>query len=381
MEWPPLPPNVKATLERLAFALWFAGVCALLYLTLQAQLARAAEFPKHIGAGTLLFESGNGFDPAAPLQTDLRISVAGIVARVRVAQRFRNPGAKLVEAVYALPLPDDAAVDRLLMQVGERVIEGEIHEREQAERIYGDGARRRPTREPRAARHANLFTTAVANIAPGEIDRHHDRVPPNGALRRRRVQPALAADDHAALRHRRHAGAGARQACSPRRRPSQSLHAARSIPASKTPARGAVRNEASLRVILAPGLPLAAVGARGHDVSVLRQSADGTSLGSADDLAAGSGGAHISLHDHGGGGGFDTSSGAGASNSARSRNVAAADRYVIEPTTPSIPMDRDFVARVAPAESAARPPSRRSRRRRATLLTPVDDRAAVGGAR
>jgi Ca-activated chloride channel family protein len=48
-------------------------------------------------------------------------------------------------------------------------------------------------------------------------------------------------------------------------------------------------------------------------------------------------------HDYGGGDGFDTSSGDGGSNPASSRNVAAADRYVIEPTTRLIPMDRDFV--------------------------------------
>ena len=117
----------------------------------------------------MLFQSADGcYAAAAPLQTDLRISVAGVVARVRVAQRFRNSGTSYAEAVYALPLADDAAVDRLLMQVGERVIEGEIHERQRAERIYGEaraaGQRASLVRQT----SANLFTTAVANIAPGE---------------------------------------------------------------------------------------------------------------------------------------------------------------------------------------------------------------------
>ncbi len=70
--------------------------------------------------------------------------------------------------MYALPLPDDAAVDRLTMKVGDRVVEGEIREREQAEHVY-DAARA-------AGQHAslvrqntpNLFTTAIANVAPGE---------------------------------------------------------------------------------------------------------------------------------------------------------------------------------------------------------------------
>ncbi len=81
---------------------------------------------------------------------------------------FGTRAPSYAEAVYALPLADDAAVDRLLMQVGERVIEGEIHERQRAERIYGEaraaGQRASLVRQT----SANLFTTAVANIAPGE---------------------------------------------------------------------------------------------------------------------------------------------------------------------------------------------------------------------
>jgi Ca-activated chloride channel family protein len=343
MERPPLPPGVKQTLERLAFALWFAGVCALLYLTLQAQLARAAEFPQDIGAGTLLFQSGAGFEPAAPLSTDVRMSVAGVVARVSVAQRFRNPGTNWAEAVYAFPLPDDAAVDRLSMKIGERVIEGEIHEREQAERIYGTAraAGQRATLVRQST--PSLFTTAVANIAPGEsIDitieylqtARYDagelslRLPltitpryGSGDTPEQQQPAVLALPAAASLAVAAHVDPAARGAQTGAFDASAAIH------------------EASLRVILAPGLPLAAVGARGHDVSVLRQSVGGA-LSSADDLAAG---ARTGTFDHGGGGGFDTSSGIGGSHPAPSRNVAAADRYIVEPTTRSIPMDRDFV--------------------------------------
>ena len=35
-----IPPGVVETLERVVVALWFAGVLALFYLTLQAQLTR-----------------------------------------------------------------------------------------------------------------------------------------------------------------------------------------------------------------------------------------------------------------------------------------------------------------------------------------------------
>ncbi|HSC15608.1 MAG TPA: VIT domain-containing protein, partial [Gammaproteobacteria bacterium] len=164
-----LPPSACEELEVWTSALLAIAAGLLLYATLAAQAARAAEFPSDVGAPTLLFQDASGsFTAAAPLETDLRMSVAGVVARVRVAQRFRNNGTTYLEAVYVLPLPDDAAVDRLSMKIGERVIEGEIRERAAAERIYGEaraaGQRASLVRQT----SANLFTTAVANIAPGE---------------------------------------------------------------------------------------------------------------------------------------------------------------------------------------------------------------------
>ena len=54
------------------------------------------------------------------------------------------------------------------MQVGDRVIEGEIHERQASRANLWGSARRRSTRELVRQTSANLFTTAVANIAPGE---------------------------------------------------------------------------------------------------------------------------------------------------------------------------------------------------------------------
>ena len=99
-----LPPSLYEELE-----VWMSVLLALvggllLYATLTAQAARADAFPSDIGAPTLLFQDASGsYATAAPLETDLRMSVAGIVARVRVAQRFRNSGSTYLEAVYVLP--------------------------------------------------------------------------------------------------------------------------------------------------------------------------------------------------------------------------------------------------------------------------------------
>lgn len=106
---------------------------------------------------------------AAPLlETEVMIQVSGPLARTRVVQRFRNPTEAWLEGVYAFPLPENAAVDRLRMQIGERLVEGEIREREAAQAAY-DRARSAGQRASLAEQsRPNLFTTRVANIGPQE---------------------------------------------------------------------------------------------------------------------------------------------------------------------------------------------------------------------
>lgn len=103
-----------------------------------------------------------------PLSTDIEMHVNSIVSRVSVKQTFKNNSSEWLEGVYQFPLPDNAAVDTLKMHIGERVIEGEVQEKEQAERTYqkakNNGQRASIVHQTRA----NLFTTKLANIAPGE---------------------------------------------------------------------------------------------------------------------------------------------------------------------------------------------------------------------
>jgi len=72
-----------------------------------------------------------------PLEhTDVEVEISGFVARVRVTQLFSNPFSDPIEAVYTFPLTSGAAVDRMRMKVGERIIEGKIKRTEEARKIY-----------------------------------------------------------------------------------------------------------------------------------------------------------------------------------------------------------------------------------------------------
>lgn len=120
------------------------------------------------GSGLHLTTPAAGYTAATQLATEIDIEVTGIVARVEVRQRFRNPGNDWVEGVYVFPLPDDAAVDTLAMEIGDRRIEGEIQEREQAKQTYERARAAGQQASLVEQERPNLFTTSVANIAPGQ---------------------------------------------------------------------------------------------------------------------------------------------------------------------------------------------------------------------
>lgn len=120
--------------------------------------------------GTLLFKTSAAglYLPAPTLDTDVSIHVTGILARAEVSQRFRNSTGSCVEGIYVFPLPEGAAVDRLRLIVGGRVIEAEVREREEAKKVYeeakADGRKASLVEQERP----NVFTTSVASIGDGE---------------------------------------------------------------------------------------------------------------------------------------------------------------------------------------------------------------------
>lgn len=144
---------------------WLAAV----YLVLWGSPVSAADItPEQVQAGSLLMRMENGYVTATLLNTDVEIRVNGLVARVSVMQEFRNEGAEWVEGIYVFPLPDKAAVDHMRLYIGDRFIEGEIREKEQARKEYEDAKQQGRKTSLVEQQRANLFTTSVANIAPGE---------------------------------------------------------------------------------------------------------------------------------------------------------------------------------------------------------------------
>ncbi|WP_165787207.1 marine proteobacterial sortase target protein [Pseudohalioglobus lutimaris] len=122
-----------------------------------------------VGSGQLLLTDQQGKVHTAMTQrsrVDMRIS--GMVAVVRLEQVFRNETEDWMEGVYAFPLPGSSAVRFMQMKLGERRIVGKIKEKEEARKSYQKALHAGKKASLVEQQRPNLFTTRVANVAPGE---------------------------------------------------------------------------------------------------------------------------------------------------------------------------------------------------------------------
>ena len=102
---------------------WFwVFVLVLVLQAFPAPVSGSELTPGEAQSGSLLWRMQQGYTTATTLNTEVRIDISGLVARVKVRQEFRNEGGEWVEGVYVFPLPDKAAVDRMRLHIGDRFI-------------------------------------------------------------------------------------------------------------------------------------------------------------------------------------------------------------------------------------------------------------------
>ena len=124
--------------------------------------------PGEARSGSLLLKDDGGVTEALRLGIDVDITVSGPTLRARITQVFRNQTRDGVEATYVYPLAANGAVDTLKMVVGDRIILGDIKERQQARVIYEQARRAGQKAALTEQERPNIFTNSVANIGPGE---------------------------------------------------------------------------------------------------------------------------------------------------------------------------------------------------------------------
>ncbi|MBE9205772.1 after-VIT domain-containing protein [Nostoc sp. LEGE 06077] len=120
-------------------------------------------------AGGLYVQTPEQQQIAFPLKhTEVQAKIAGNISRVEVTQSFENPFKTTLEAVYIFPLPDEAAVDDMLIRIGDKTIKGSIKKRQEAQQIYEQAKQQGRTAGLLEQERDNIFTQSLANIQPGE---------------------------------------------------------------------------------------------------------------------------------------------------------------------------------------------------------------------
>ncbi|MEE8339981.1 MAG: marine proteobacterial sortase target protein, partial [Xanthomonadales bacterium] len=138
---------------------------ALLLLLLIFRIETAAAQQDQWG---LEFQGDGANQRSIALNTEIQVDITGLVARIKVSQEFRNKGHGWSEAIYRFPLPDGSAVDRMTVQVGTRVLVGEIQEKHVARRQYQQAKSSGIIASLVEQQRANQFETRLANIGPDE---------------------------------------------------------------------------------------------------------------------------------------------------------------------------------------------------------------------
>ena len=100
--------------------------------------------------------------------TQVEISVSGVIADVRVKQIYRNEGSRPINASYVFPASTRAAVYAMRMQIGNEIIVAKIKEREQAKKDFDKAKEEGKSASLLEQERPNVFSMSLANIMPQE---------------------------------------------------------------------------------------------------------------------------------------------------------------------------------------------------------------------
>lgn len=144
-------------------------ICALFILASPSSYSQSLTPDlSNVQSGTLFLNNIDETQNAIILASRVSMHIAGVVADIRLSQDFENSSPHWMEGTYVFPLPENASVKTMKIRIGERVIEGEILEKQKAKSQYAAAKNSGQIAGLVKQERNNLFTTKIANIAPGE---------------------------------------------------------------------------------------------------------------------------------------------------------------------------------------------------------------------
>ncbi|MGD8846962.1 MAG: VIT and VWA domain-containing protein [Desulfobacteraceae bacterium] len=170
-----------------------------------------AQTPSKTLSPYLFIEGGDQAKDRFPLKhTSVEAVINGVIADVKVTQRYANMAEHPINARYVFPASVQAAVHGMQMTVGEDVVVAKIKERQAAEQEFNEAKASGQSASLLEQQRPNVFTMQVANIMPGEtatIELHYSEllIPETGQYTfvyptvvgpRYSAIPEATADDH-----------------------------------------------------------------------------------------------------------------------------------------------------------------------------------------
>ncbi len=100
--------------------------------------------------------------------TTVKANIAGMIADVVLTQTYVNHGDSTLQATYVFPASSKSAVYALKFKIGDREIQAEIKEKQEAKQIFQEAQQEGKTATLLEQHRPNVFQMSVANIQPND---------------------------------------------------------------------------------------------------------------------------------------------------------------------------------------------------------------------
>ncbi len=118
-------------------------------------------------AGNIGLITKNGEEIIPLIGVFVEAAIIGKSSKVKITQKYKNNGKRAVETVYRFPLPENASVTGFRILLKDKILKGEIEERDKAFKVYDDALIKGNGAVLLDQERPNIFTLSVGNLNPG----------------------------------------------------------------------------------------------------------------------------------------------------------------------------------------------------------------------
>jgi Ca-activated chloride channel family protein len=149
--------------------MWLLGVYLCLAFCLPSTPIHAEKaFDKTLSPYFVVEGGGASADRFPLKETDVKVTINGVISDIRVTQVYANEGINPINARYVFPASTRASVHGMQMVIGEQVVTAKIREREAAKQEFQKAKEEGKSASLLEQQRPNVFTMRVANILPND---------------------------------------------------------------------------------------------------------------------------------------------------------------------------------------------------------------------